>query len=75
MKDTILMWPVTCDDANGYYNDDGLTMKRGYGKTPNGNDLNGKWVLYDADDNMIDFDQYRHDLAERNNIAIVHHSE
>ncbi len=53
-----------------YYDDSGyLAMQREYGKTPNGNNMNGRWVLrHDGD--MLDFDQYRHDLAERNNIEL-----
>jgi hypothetical protein len=45
----------------------GYTLKREYGKTPNGNDLNGKWVLR-IGGVFVDFDQYRSDLIERNTL-------
>ena len=54
-----------------YKSIDGLTVKREDGLTPNGNELNQRWVLRDKDDNFIDFDQYRHDLAERNNFRLT----
>lgn len=47
----------------------GFTMQREYGETPNGNPLSGRWVLR-KEGQFIDFDQYRSDLAERNNIRI-----
>jgi len=40
------------------------TIQREYGKTPNGNDLNGRWVLRKQGE-FIDFDKYRNDLLER----------
>ena len=48
----------------------GRVMKREHGKTPNGNDLGGFWVLRDPAGKMIDYDQFRLDLAERNNLSI-----
>ena len=54
-----------------YTSDDGWTMAREEGLTPNGNQLNNRWVLRDNTGKFIDFDQYRHDLAERNNCEIV----
>jgi len=58
-------------DNESYKSDvDGTTMRRENGLTPNGNQLNEKWVLRDADGKMVDFDQYRHDLAERNDIKL-----
>jgi hypothetical protein len=47
----------------------GYVLNREYGKTPNGNDLNGKWVLR-LDGKFIDFDKYRNDLIERHNIKL-----
>lgn len=38
--------------------------------TPNGNKMNGRWVLRNKEGDLIDFDQYRNDLAERNNFEI-----
>lgn len=51
------------DDA--YEGDEGFTMRREQGKTPNGNNIGGRWVLRDANGVWIDFDQYRFDLMER----------
>lgn len=47
-----------------------LTMQREYGLTPNGNSLGGQWVLR-KEGEFVDFDRYRNDLAERNNITIA----
>jgi hypothetical protein len=48
------------------------TMQREYGETPNGNDLGGRWVLRNSSGRMVDFDQYRNDLAARNSLTIKH---
>lgn len=48
-----------------YRSDDGWTMCREQGKTPNGNDLRGDWVLRDDKGQWVDFDRYRSDLAAR----------
>ena len=47
----------------------GYALNREYGKTPNGNNLNGKWVLR-LDGKFIDFDKYKNDLIERHNIKL-----
>ena len=47
------------------------TMQREYGKSPNGNDLRGKWVLRDNEGRPIDFDTYRHDLIDRNDLRVI----
>lgn len=47
---------------------DGRAMKRENGETPNGNPLGGRWVLRSPQGEFIDFDQYLHDLAERNDL-------
>lgn len=52
------------------YKGDSMTMTREEGKTPNGNELNDKWVLRTEAGMMVDFDQYRSDLAERNDIYL-----
>ena len=44
------------------------TAHREFGLTPNGNAMNGRWALRDDRDQLVDFDKYRNDLAERNNI-------
>lgn len=53
-----------------YHAPDGRIMKREYGYTPNGNKIEGVWVLRDKDGVWIDFDQYRHDLANRNGFKL-----
>ena len=45
-----------------------MLMQREYGETSVGNPLNGQWVLRSKEGEFIDFDQYRFDLMERNNI-------
>jgi hypothetical protein len=52
------------DDA--YEDDGGFTMRREQGKTPNGNEIGGRWVLRDPQGSWVDVDQYRFDLMERN---------
>lgn len=44
----------------------GMTMRREQGTTPNGNPIAGRWVLRAADGTWMDCDQYRYDLAQRN---------
>ena len=39
-------------------------------KTPNGNDMNGRWVLRNQYGIIIDFDQYINDLTDRHNMDI-----
>jgi len=45
-------------------------MRRENGLTPNGNPLNGRWVLRDAGGAFLDFDRYSNDLAERHNLRL-----
>jgi hypothetical protein len=54
-----------------YQDDAGRTMTREYGLTPNGNQLNGRWVLRDQKGQWIDMDKYRFDLSERHDIQLV----
>ena len=58
-------------EKSEYQLDDGRTFRREYGMTPNGNKLTGKWVLRDNKGKFIDFDAYRHDLANRHNIDLI----
>ena len=58
-------------DNSEYISYDGYCMRREYGDTPNGNPMNGRWVFRGKQGQLIDFDQYRHDLAERNNIELI----
>ncbi len=56
---------------NEVYNSDcGLTMRREKGKAPNGSNFNNFWVLR-KNGQYIDHDQFRNDLAERNNCKTV----
>lgn len=54
----------------GYLSEDGHTMRREHGLTPNNNELGGQWVLRDPSGQWIDFDKYRYDLADRNGFYI-----
>lgn len=51
-----------------YTSEDYWSMRREWGQTPNGNDLEGRWVLRDEKGLWIDFDANRNDLAERNDL-------
>ena len=51
-----------------YEFDNGSTLQRENGKTPNGNKMGGKWVLRDNTGALVDFDTYRNDVAERNGL-------
>lgn len=53
-----------------YRSQGGIEVSREYGKTPNGNDLLGRWVLRNSKGEFKDFDQYRSDLAERNHLEL-----
>lgn len=48
-----------------YQADDGVKMRREYGSTTNGNPMDGRWVLRNEKGEMVDFDEYRHDLEDR----------
>lgn len=54
-----------------YVSDDGYVVRREHGKTPNGNELGGRWVLREITGRFIDYDQYRNDLAERHGYRIA----
>lgn len=56
--------------ANEYKSSCGLSLRREYGLTPNGNEINGRWVLRDKDGNFLDFGTYRNDLCEHHNLEI-----
>ena len=54
-----------------YRFDNGRKMQREFKTlTPNGNEFNGRWVLRDAQGTFVDFDKYRSDLAERNDLNL-----
>jgi hypothetical protein len=63
-----------------YISDDhSVLIQREDGLTPFGNPMNMRWVMREHKDTgwrlgkMIDFDKYRHDLFERNNIIVDKH--
>lgn len=57
--------------ANEHYeSEDGrYVIGREDGLTPHGNPINMRWVLREGE-NLIDFDKYRHDLFERNEMIV-----
>lgn len=56
--------------ANTYISTDAkVVVRRELGKTPNGNHVNGRWVLR-VNEVFSDVDQYRNDLAERHNLEL-----
>lgn len=57
-----------CDDI--YQSSDGHLARREYGLTPNGNPLQGYWVLRDAAGAFLDFNRYRHDLFGQNGLCM-----
>lgn len=65
---TVMIWSAA---TNAYLSETGMKLSREHGLTPNGNPLGGQWVLRDKDGTMVAFDQYRNDLAERNQVNLV----
>lgn len=59
----------TRDDERYESRDGVMVIAREYGETPNGNPLNGRWVLR-RNGEFVDFDKYRNDLAEHNNLEL-----
>ena len=53
------------------YVGEGFAMRREKGKAPNGIHFNNRWVLRDCSGKYLDHDQYRNDLAERNEMKCV----
>jgi len=53
-----------------YVFENGYRLRREDGKTPNGNDMNMRWVLRSDSGCFIDFDKYRSDIADRNELSI-----
>ena len=69
--DKIRVTALEDPEVDGYVTEQGGIVKREYGLTPNGNPLSGRWVYRDATGKLIDFDRYRHDLFEHNNLREV----
>ena len=55
---------------DNYASQEGWTLQREYGVTPNGNPIGGRWVLRKPEGIWVDVDQSRHDLAERNKLTL-----
>lgn len=55
-------------DVDVYQSETGFSARREEGLTPNGGQIYNRWVLRDKDNNFIDYDQFRHDLFERNGL-------
>lgn len=53
-----------------YESADGWVMQREEGKTPNGNEYNGAWVLRDQDGNYVGHDKYRYDMEARHHLNL-----
>lgn len=71
MKSAAMTVMNSINDNEYLAHDMSMSMKREYGETPNGNNLSGRWVLRDAKGIMLDFDQYRNDLAERHFLDLL----
>jgi hypothetical protein len=56
--------------ANSYCSEDYWTLAREFGRTLNGTEINGSWVLRNEKGEWVDFSQYRVDLMERNKFEI-----
>lgn len=64
------MYTIKYDDDIKYEFNNGWTLTREYGKSPNGNNYNGQWVLRDSDNKYVYHDRYRNDIAEMFNINL-----
>lgn len=59
------------ENGDVYVWENGMTMRRENGTyTPEGNEVNRRWVIRDSNGDYIDCDQYRHDIAPRHNLDI-----
>lgn len=64
-----MKFKVIYDEKLDRYTSPDFIAYRDYqGLTPNGNPMAGRWVLLDSQGKFIDWDAYRSDLFERNNI-------
>ena len=55
-------------ETYGYTCQGGGQVRREFSKTPAGNDMGGRWAYRSATGDLVDFDQYRTDLFERNKL-------
>lgn len=54
--------------------EDGSVLAREYGNAPNGEPLQGCWVLRDPNGTIIDYGSYRNDITERHGFTIQYHT-
>ena len=59
------------DKGHSIFHGPNVLIRREYSKPDsNGNWFDGKWVLYNDEQYVIDFDMYLNDLCERHNFTI-----
>lgn len=58
------------DDGSYTLPNGGIIKREQDTLTPNGNKLAGRWAYRNANGDLIDFDKYINDLAERQNINL-----
>ena len=56
---------------NKYESYDGRTLSREFGQTPDGQDLDGQWVLRESNGTYIDHSVYRNDIAEKHELILI----
>lgn len=65
------------EEKQGYRSKCGISMRLEYGDIPGAprpTPIGGRWVLRDAQGQIIDYDAFRYDLAERNKLIIQENS-
>jgi hypothetical protein len=70
MTDTKDMFHEKVEDLREeYVSATGHTMKREYGtKTPNGNKMDGHWVVRDKNKRFVDFHTHSNDLIDKHGL-------
>lgn len=58
-------------DGVAYRGTNGWVMRREHGLTPNGNEIDGRWVLRDEQSAWIDVNRYRNDIVERYGLKLI----
>lgn len=67
----IRVTPLEDPEVDGYATEEGGTVKREDGVSPNGNPFRRRWVYRNALGVYIDHDQYRNDLFEHNRLRLT----
>ena len=71
MHEQSVQIPMIEINVDHYVSVDGeIVMFREYGRTPNGNEIYGRWVLRQSGF-FIDYNQYRFDMAAAHNLKLV----